>query len=54
MTSRAYRMERERCGEGRGERLAEPATMTNRAYCVKKGVIDEKNFENGKRGPNNK
>ena len=28
--------------------------MTSRAYYVKKGVLDGKIFENGKRGPNNK
>ena len=28
--------------------------MTSRAYFVKKGVLDGKIFENGKRGPNNK
>ena len=54
MTSRAYRRERERCGEGRGRKWAGPATMTSRAYYVKKGVINGKIYEDGKRGPNNK
>ena len=34
---------------------AGPATMTSRAYYVKKkGILGGKILENGKRGPNNK
>ena len=35
-TSRACRRERERCGEGRGRRLAGRATMTSRAYRMER------------------